>query len=58
MVHHIISIFYCRYIVVGDLAGHVKFFDQSLKLVHWYQDLNLGPVSAISFAYDPEFHGV
>jgi len=44
--------------VVGDLAGHVKFFDQSLKLVHWYQDLNLGPVSAISFAYDPEFHGV
>jgi hypothetical protein len=24
-----------RYIVVGDVAGHVKFFDQSLKLVHW-----------------------
>ncbi|KAL4223798.1 Cilia- and flagella-associated protein 251 [Mactra antiquata] len=47
-----------RYIVVGDVAGHVKFFDQSLKLVHWYQDLNLGPVAAISFAFNPEFLGI
>ncbi|KAH3752677.1 hypothetical protein DPMN_187301 [Dreissena polymorpha] len=44
-----------KYIVVGDVAGHVKFFDQSLKLVHWYQDLNLGPVAAISFAFNPDF---
>ncbi|XP_052797898.1 cilia- and flagella-associated protein 251-like isoform X2 [Mya arenaria] len=47
-----------KYIVVGDVAGHVKFFDQSLKLVHWYQDLNLGPVSAISFAFNPDFLGI
>ena len=26
----------CRYIVVGDHAGHVKFFDQSLKLIYWF----------------------
>ncbi|KAL3856807.1 hypothetical protein ACJMK2_011524 [Sinanodonta woodiana] len=44
-----------RFIVVGDVAGHVKFFDQSLKLVHWYQDFHLGPVSSVSFAYYPEF---
>lgn len=49
---------YFRYIVVGDVAGHVKFFDQSLKLVHWYQDLNLGPIAAITFAYNPEFMGM
>ncbi|WAR02599.1 CF251-like protein [Mya arenaria] len=47
-----------KYIVVGDVAGHVKFFDQSLKLVHWYQDLNLGPVSAVSFAFNPDFLGI
>lgn len=44
-----------KYIVVGDVAGHVKFFDQSLKLVHWYQDLHLGPMAAVSFSYQPEF---
>lgn len=37
------------------MAGHVKFFDESLKLVHWYQDFKLGPITAVSFAYDPEF---
>lgn len=47
-----------RYIVVGDVAGHVKFFDQSLKLVHWYQDLNLGPIASVSFAFNPEFMGM
>ncbi|XP_053376609.1 cilia- and flagella-associated protein 251-like [Mercenaria mercenaria] len=47
-----------RYIVVGDVAGHVKFFDQSLKLVHWYQDLNLGPIASVSFAFNPEFFGL
>ena len=26
----------CRYIVIGDHAGHVKFFDQSLKLIYWF----------------------
>lgn len=59
LVNIIINLLYIigRYIVVGDLAGHVKFFDQSLKLVHWYQDLNLGPIAAITFAYNPEFLG-
>ena len=40
------------------MAGHVKFFDQSLKLVHWYQEFHLGPVTAISFAHYPDFQPV
>ncbi|XP_067673834.1 cilia- and flagella-associated protein 251-like isoform X2 [Haliotis asinina] len=44
-----------KYIVVGDIAGHVKFFDQSLKLIYWYQDFGLGPVNALSFSFVPEF---
>lgn len=47
-----------NFIVVGDMAGHVKFFDQSLKLVHWYQDFHLGPVTSISFAFYPNFEPV
>jgi len=23
------------FIVTGDVLGHVKFFDQELKLIHW-----------------------
>ncbi|XP_071181145.1 cilia- and flagella-associated protein 251-like isoform X1 [Mytilus edulis] len=47
-----------KFIVLGDMAGHVKFFDQSLKLVHWYQDFHLGPATAISFAHYPDFQAV
>ncbi|XP_070205737.1 cilia- and flagella-associated protein 251-like isoform X2 [Littorina saxatilis] len=44
-----------RYIVIGDQAGHVKFFDQSLKLIYWYQDIHFGPITSVSFATDPDF---
>ncbi|KAL8575873.1 hypothetical protein ACOMHN_014878 [Nucella lapillus] len=44
-----------KYIVMGDQAGHIKFFDQSLKLIYWYQDLHLGPITSVSFASDPDF---
>ncbi|XP_013416583.1 cilia- and flagella-associated protein 251 isoform X1 [Lingula anatina] len=44
------------YIVTGDVLGHVRFLDQTLKLIMWYQDFNLGPISSISFACDPQFH--
>ncbi|XP_033747234.1 cilia- and flagella-associated protein 251-like isoform X1 [Pecten maximus] len=47
-----------KYIVVGDMAGHVKFFDESLKLVHWYQDFDLGPITSVSFAYNTDFQAV
>ncbi|PAA87973.1 hypothetical protein BOX15_Mlig030593g1, partial [Macrostomum lignano] len=38
-------------IVTGDTAGHVKFFDQNLQLLYWYQHFKFGPVSSISFKY-------
>ncbi|KAK6192834.1 hypothetical protein SNE40_004236 [Patella caerulea] len=44
-----------KYIVVGDMAGHVKFFDQTLKLIYWYQDFHLGPITSVSFSHIPEF---
>lgn len=40
----------CSFIVVGDMAGHVKFFDQSLKLVHWFVSFNF--ISKIVFLYE------
>ncbi|XP_064612327.1 cilia- and flagella-associated protein 251-like isoform X2 [Liolophura sinensis] len=47
-----------QFIVVGDTAGHVKFFDQSLKLVNWYQSFNLGSVNSLSFEYVDNFSQV
>lgn len=44
-----------RYIVSGDVLGHIKFFDQTLKLLCWYQDFHLGSINSLSFAFDPEF---
>ncbi|KAK7499056.1 hypothetical protein BaRGS_00009603 [Batillaria attramentaria] len=35
-------------IVIGDQAGHVKFFDQSLKLIYWYQEFHLGPITSVA----------
>merc|ERR1719277_1476647 len=47
-----------KYIVLGDTAGHVKFFDQGLRLIFWYVDFNSGPCTAISFAHMPDFSPV
>ncbi|XP_064647461.1 cilia- and flagella-associated protein 251-like [Lineus longissimus] len=44
-----------NFIVMGDANGHVKFFDQTLKLANWYQDFNIGPINSLSFAFVPEF---
>ena len=50
-----IKFIHLRSIVTGDQLGHIKFFDQTLKLTNWYQDFHLGPVNSISFAYVPDF---
>ncbi|XP_025089746.1 cilia- and flagella-associated protein 251-like isoform X2 [Pomacea canaliculata] len=47
-----------KYIVTGDQAGHVKFFDQDLKLIYWYQHFNLGPITSVSFAANPRFQPI
>ncbi|BFZ18180.1 hypothetical protein BsWGS_21219 [Bradybaena similaris] len=47
-----------NFIVIGDTAGHIKFFDQGLRLIYWYQHLHTGPCTAVSFAYNPDFSSV
>ncbi|XP_062509735.1 cilia- and flagella-associated protein 251-like [Corticium candelabrum] len=37
-------------VVTGDSDGHVKFYDGKMRLKNWWDDLNSGPVAAISFA--------
>ncbi|RUS85636.1 hypothetical protein EGW08_006582 [Elysia chlorotica] len=44
-----------EYIVIGDISGHVKFFDQGLRLIYWYREFSAGPCTAISFAHMPDF---
>ena len=28
-------LYVCRYVVVGDSAGDIKFFDSELKMINW-----------------------
>lgn len=44
----------CSLIATGDEIGCIKLFDSELKLLHWYDPLNLGPLASISFAYLPK----
>ena len=37
------------YIVSGGLEGFVRFLDQKLRIVAWFEELNGGPVISISF---------
>lgn len=46
----------CSFIVTGDSLGHIRFYDQRLKLLNWYQDFKLGPINSISFAFLPDFY--
>ncbi|KAF8282413.1 hypothetical protein TcBrA4_0082760 [Trypanosoma cruzi] len=41
------------YIVTGGIDGHVKFLDPKLRLVAWFEDLNGGAVTSISFDRPP-----
>ncbi|XP_078482961.1 cilia- and flagella-associated protein 251-like [Ciona intestinalis] len=42
-------------IVTGDTLGHVRFYDNQLNLVNWYQNLKIGVVTGVSFQYNPDF---
>lgn len=43
-----------KYIVTGDVAGHVRFLDQQLRLTNWYKHFNAGPINAVSMSYSPK----
>ncbi|XP_072043906.1 cilia- and flagella-associated protein 251-like [Amphiura filiformis] len=44
-----------RYVVTGDVSGHVKFYDQQLRMSNWYNEFGVGPINSISFAYAAQF---
>ncbi|GMH57237.1 hypothetical protein TrLO_g13606 [Triparma laevis f. longispina] len=39
-----------KYLVVAGEDGCVRFYDFSLRIMAWYEDLNAGPVTSVSFA--------
>ena len=40
-------------LVSGGQDGHVRFFDFDFRVVAWFEDLDAGPVSSVSFAHQP-----
>ncbi|QDZ20581.1 WD40 repeat domain-containing protein [Chloropicon primus] len=38
------------YLVTGAADGFVRFFDDKLRLVAWYEDMNAGGVTSVSFS--------
>lgn len=45
------------YIVTGDVSGNIKFYDNGLNLINWYnKGVEMGPLTAISFKHDPDFN--
>lgn len=38
-----------NYVVTGGLEGFVRFLDQKLRIVAWFEELNGGPVISVSF---------
>jgi len=41
------------YVVIAGSDGSVKFYDFSLRLEAWFEDLAAGPVSSVSFGFQP-----
>ncbi|XP_059920515.1 cilia- and flagella-associated protein 251 [Gadus macrocephalus] len=41
-----------RWIVTGDVLGHIKFYDENFRLMSWYSDFSLDAIASISFSKD------
>ncbi|GAX79688.1 hypothetical protein CEUSTIGMA_g7129.t1 [Chlamydomonas eustigma] len=41
------------YIVSGGEDGYIRFFDPLLRIVAWFEDLGIGPISGIAFSAAP-----
>uniref|UniRef100_UPI00358FC891 cilia- and flagella-associated protein 251 n=1 Tax=Myxine glutinosa TaxID=7769 RepID=UPI00358FC891 len=42
-----------KYIVTGDVQGHICFYDHKPSLLYWYSSLALGPITSLSFSAAP-----
>jgi WD40 repeat protein len=38
------------YLVIGSSDGAVRFYDFDFRLVAWFEDMNAGPITSVSFA--------
>jgi len=50
-IHYLLTV--GPYLVSGGADGHVRFFDFNFRVVAWFEDLDAGPISSISFAHQP-----
>uniref|UniRef100_A0A671EE43 Cilia- and flagella-associated protein 251 n=1 Tax=Rhinolophus ferrumequinum TaxID=59479 RepID=A0A671EE43_RHIFE len=41
------------YIVTGDAKGHIKFYDHTLSIIHWYSHFKLSSIRCLSFSKTP-----
>jgi len=39
-------------LVTGAANGHVRLFSHDLRVVAWFEEIDAGAVTAVSFAYD------
>jgi len=42
-----------EYLVSGGTDGHVRFFDFEFRIIAWFEDLDAGAVTSLSFAVPP-----
>lgn len=47
---HVLCLFFYSFLVTGDVNGHIKFYDEKLKLISLYSQYSLDPIRSISFS--------
>uniref|UniRef100_A0A672REM1 Cilia- and flagella-associated protein 251 n=1 Tax=Sinocyclocheilus grahami TaxID=75366 RepID=A0A672REM1_SINGR len=59
LLHFAIHLMSIRFIVTGDVNGHIKLYDGNLKLINVYIEFSLDPIRSISFSKEkPSISGL